>query len=93
MGDMGFVYSGAAAAGLSLGALLLIGRPGSRVWRDVPAVVIGLGCVALAFLVATVADVAPTHATAGALLWGAGTGQAAHLVRRRLTDRARRSPG
>lgn len=91
MGDMGFVYSGAAVTGLSLGALLLIGRPGSKVWRDVPAIVIGLACGALAFLVAASAGVATTHATAGALLWGAGAGQAAHLVRRRLRDSARRS--
>lgn len=84
---MWFVYSGAAVVVLSVVAVLTIGKPGNRVWNDLPAVVMGLVSAVLAYLLAVASGIDQSYAWGGALLWCAGVGQGAHIIRARMAGR------
>lgn len=87
MDDMWFVYSGAAVVVLSVVALLTVGKPEIKVWNDLPAVMVGLVSAVLAYLLAVASGVDQSYAWGGALLWCAGVGHGAHIVRARMKGR------
>ncbi|MVO83923.1 hypothetical protein GPA10_03865 [Streptomyces sp. p1417] len=81
MSSSWLIYSGALLVLLSVGILMVTGRPAMSIWRDMPSIAAGVVLGAAVCVIALVCQAPAQTAVSGACFWMAAAITGVHAVR------------